>query len=154
VLFRSGCGSVGMDKLLAVADKGIAAAEKNDELLLEALRQQIQDDIKGINSGIDRDTDLVAANQLKHADGSPVKLDAVWVKEMRMGYFILLENRYKRLRELDRTQDKIQGNLKTIRELIGRSRKLNTGYLESLQGVQNMLDQANVKTVENLDESN
>ena len=149
-----GCGSVGTDKLLAVADKGLAAVEKNDELLIEALRRQIHNEIKTINAGVDRDAELVAADQLKYADGTTVKLDAAWIKEMRQGYFVLLESKYKQLRELDRTQDKIQGNLKTIRELIERSRELNTGYIESFQGVQNMLDQADVKTLENLSKSN
>jgi|GEM_PF-6414351 len=149
----SGCGSMAVDKLLTVAEEGLAAAEKNDELLVEALREQIHNDIKGINSGIDRDADLVASDQLKHSDGTPVKLDAAWVKEMRIGYFLLLENRYNQLRELDRKQDKIRGNLKTIRELIGRSRDLNTGYLNSLRGVQNMLDRTDLKTIQNLSES-
>ncbi len=139
--FLSGCGSMAVDRLLSVADKGIAAAQKNDELLIEALKKQILSDIEDVNQGFDRDVDLVASGSLKTSDGTSVSMDAAWVKEARVGYFLLLDSKYKQLQDLERIHKQIQGNLKTVGQLIDQSRELNASYITTTRVVGHLLDQ-------------
>ena len=138
----AGCGSMAIDRMIAAADKGLVAAEQNDQMLVESLQKQIHTEIQLLNKGLDRDIDLVASGQLKQSDGEMVMLDAEWVKQMRIGYYLALESKYKQLQELERKHIQIQGNLKTVRNLMQESRDLNTGYLSSFRKARNLLDQS------------
>ena len=148
-----GCASMTVDKLLSAASRGVAAAEENDELLIDALTKQIQTEIENINQSFDRDVDLVASGSLISPDGTPIPLDAKWVKEARMGYLLLLEGKYSKLVDLERTQIKIKGNFKTIRQLLNHARELNTLYLTNYQKIQFYLDQLESEVVDNLSNS-
>ncbi|MBN1124699.1 MAG: hypothetical protein JXA82_06815 [Sedimentisphaerales bacterium] len=138
----AGCGSMAIDRMMAAAEKGLAAAEKNDQMLVESLQKQIQTEIQLLNKGLDRDIDLVASGQLKQSDGETVVFDAEWVKQMRTGYYLALESKYKQLQELERKGIQIQGNLKTVRNLMQESRDLNTGYLSRFRKARNLLDRS------------
>lgn len=152
-LLLPGCASITVDQLLVAANRGVSAAEENDELLIEALKKQIEIEIENINRSFDRDVDLVASGSLISPDGTPIPLDAKWVKEARMGYLLLLEGKYSKLVDLERTQIKIKGNFKTIRQLLNHARELNTLYLTNYQKIQFYLDQLESEVVDNLSNS-
>lgn len=142
VFLLSGCGSLAVDRMMAAAEKGLAAAEKNDAMLADTLEKQIHADLKLLGKAVDRDIDMVAAGQLKESDGKEVVFDAEWVKQMRVGYALALESKYKQLRELDRTRSKIQGNLDITRDLVEQTREVNLGYLNMFGRVRSLLDRS------------
>lgn len=149
-----GCASTTVDELLSVASRGVSAAEENDELLIGALKKQIEVEIENINQSFDRDVDLVASGSLTHPDGTAISLDAGWVKEARKGYFLLLKAKYNQLCDLERTRNKIKGNLKTVRELINHAGEINKLYMTNYQRIQILSDQLRNRIAESLPGSN
>lgn len=149
-----GCASTTVDKLLSVASRGVSVAEENDELLIGALKKQIEVEIENINQSFDRDVGLVASGSLTHPDGTAISLDAGWVKEARKGYFLLLKGKYNQLCDLERTRNKIKGNLKTVRELINHAGEINKLYMTNHQRIQLLSDQMRSQVADSFHEPN
>ena len=78
-------------------------------------------------------------------------MDAVWVKEARVGYFLLLDGKYKQFQDLERIHKQIRGNLKTVGQLIDQSRELNASYITSTRVIGNLLDQVESDGIANFE---
>lgn len=58
---RPECASMAVDKTLTPVGQGVSAVEENNELLINALKEQIRYEIEKINQSLNLEVNLVAS---------------------------------------------------------------------------------------------
>ncbi|MBN1555673.1 MAG: hypothetical protein JXA11_13090 [Phycisphaerae bacterium] len=87
LLILPGCATpTATVELIGVAKKTLASASQVRQNSHERIVQQYQAQQKALDAAFDADVRLVAAGELKNADGEPIPLSADWIVAARKGY--------------------------------------------------------------------